>query len=56
MNEFSKVVEELQLENREKFYESIQHLNIFFDEIRQREDYSIVYNSFFNSKVIVITI
>ena len=56
MNEFSKVVEELQLENKEKYYESIKHLEIFFNEIRHRKDYSIVYNSFFDSKVIVITI
>ena len=54
MNEFSKVVEELQLENKEKFYEIIGQLKIFLDDIENREDYVSIYDPFIHKIIITL--
>jgi hypothetical protein len=45
---------ELQLENKEKFYESIRHLKIFLDEIKHRKDYISIYDPFIHKIVITL--
>lgn len=54
MNELSKDVNELQLENKEKFYESIGHLKIFLDEIKHRKDYITIYDSSIHKIIITL--
>jgi len=54
INELSKDINELQLENKEKFYELIGQLKIFLDDIKNREDYVSIYDPFIHKIIITL--
>ena len=54
MNELPKEIDELQFENKHKFYELMKQLKIFLDEIKYRKDYISIYDPFIHKIIITL--
>jgi hypothetical protein len=54
MNELPKEIDELQLENKEKFYEIIKILKVFLENLKNRKDYISIYDPFIHKIIITL--